>query len=320
MRLAGAAWVANRGANIDPGRIAVTAGAQQAILVALAAIAETGDRVLSEEYTYPGFHAVARLLGLKVESLPMDAEGLIPEALERALRVKNYKALYTMPTLHNPTTATLTVERRRAIAALCRRHGTAIVEDDIFGHLSESPPPLQCLAPEITYYLVSLSKTLAPGLRTGYLAFPEGASGRVAAAMQTTSIMAAPLMAALSARLIASGQALALLARRRAEIHRRAKAFARELGAHGLVLPDGSIFAWLPLPSNWRAVNFEEAARQEGIRATAAGRFCDAREARTAAVRLCIGPPESPSELSGAAKVLARLLVSPPLSTNQSFV
>jgi DNA-binding transcriptional MocR family regulator len=320
MREAGAFWMEARGVRTDPARIAVTAGAQQGILVALAAMTQPGDRILCEAYSYPGFFAAARLLGLKVESLPMDADGLIPEALEKAFRLRSFKALYTMPTLQNPTATTQPLERRAAIADLCRKHGTSVLEDDIFGHLADSPPPLQFLAPDITYYLVSLSKTLAPGLRTGYLAFPDGAGGRVAAAMQTTSINAAPFMASLSARLIVDGTASRLVRQRREEIHRRALILRGHLGPYGLNLPDGSIFGWLPLPEPWRATDFEEAALRENIRLTSADRFTNSRISGLQAARICLGAPQGRGELAKAAETLARLLDSPPLSTSHSFV
>ena len=138
--------------------------------------------------------------------------------------------------------------------------------------------------------------------------------------MQTTSINAAPLMASLSARLIADGSASRLLERRREEIRQRALILRGHLEPFGLNLPDGSIFGWLTLPEPWRATDFEEAGLREGIRLTSAERFTDYRATVLQAARVCLGAPQGRPALARAAEKLAKLLDSPPLSTSQSFV
>ena len=108
--------------------------------------------------------------------LEVDAGGLVPEALERAARAGEARMLYVVPTLQSPTTATLNLERRLAIVDIARRYGLTIIEDDIFRLLDPrlQPPTLYTLAPERTYHITSVSKTLAPGLRVGFLVGPAG--------------------------------------------------------------------------------------------------------------------------------------------------
>jgi DNA-binding transcriptional MocR family regulator len=319
-RAAGAQWLAQNSVIQAPEHLAITSGAQHAIMVALAAVAQSGDRVLCEELTYPGFFAVCRILGLKLEGLPMDRHGLDPAALEQVLRLRNCKALYTIPTLQNPTTITQPPERRADIVEICRRHGVAIIEDDIFAQLSAAPAALHSLAPELTFHLTSLSKSLAPGMRIGYVAFPKEAAGRVALAMQGTNVMAAPIMAALCQRLILDGTAARLVRQRGAEIARRADRFREYLAPHGLLLPEGSIHAWLPLAEPWRAADFAEAARCEQVIVRPADRFSLARRVEAHAVRLCLGPPADMASMTRGLEVLKRLLEDPPLSSSGSFI
>jgi DNA-binding transcriptional MocR family regulator len=319
-RAAGADWLARNGVIQAPEHLAITSGAQHAIMLTLAALAQSGDRVLCEELTYPGFFAVCRFLGLRPEGLPMDRHGLDPVALEQTLRQRPYKALYTIPTLQNPTTITQPPDRRAAIVEICRRHGLAIIEDDIFAQLSKAPPTLHELAPELTFHLTSLSKSLAPGLRIGYVAFPKVAAERIALTMQATTVMAAPILAALSQHLITDGTASRLVHRRGKEVARRADRFREYLEPHGLALPEGSIHAWLPLPEPWRANDFAEAARRERVIVRSADRFSLARQVQVHAVRLCLGPPSDMADLARGLGALKELLDTPPLSSSGSFI
>ena len=98
------------------------------------------------------------------------------------------KAVYLIPTLHNPTTAVMPEARRREIADVARAHGLRIIEDDVHGLVPTDPPaPLATLAPELSYYLTSTSKTLAPGLRIAYVAAPPADVPRLAASLRATT-------------------------------------------------------------------------------------------------------------------------------------
>ncbi|HEY5598555.1 MAG TPA: PLP-dependent aminotransferase family protein, partial [Kiloniellales bacterium] len=211
-RAAGAEWLARSGVSVPAERVLVTAGAQHGVTVVLAALTRPGDRILTEEITYPGVQLIARLLGLQLDPLSLDEHGIQPEALEAACRRGGHRALYCIPTLHNPTTATMPAERRQAIVDIARRHGLPIVEDDIFRRLAVTPPPtLWSLAPELVYYVTGLSKTTAPGLRVGFVAAPTVAVDRLASAIRTTCWIAPPVAVDIASRWIADGTAERIL-------------------------------------------------------------------------------------------------------------
>ncbi len=323
---AGARWLTQavpRGESspVKTNNVAVTAGAQHGLLVTLAAATQPGDRLLAENFTYPGFFSAARLLGRKVEGVAMDEEGLIPEALALSLEHRGARVLYTIPTLQNPTSATQPLQRRREIVEICRAKGVVIIEDDVFGHYRpDAPLPYLAIAPEITYSLASLSKTIAPGLRISFLAFPESERARVAAALQATAVMAPPLMAELAAQMIEDGTASRLLAARRKEAVARGQLVQKILAPWKPAIPAGAITAWLTLPEPWRAQEFVAAARGEGVVISPAEHFTLSRHVDTHAVRLCLGPPKSQDQLRQALKTLARLLESPPLALNQTML
>ena len=134
------------------------------------------------------------MLGLRLEGVAMDEEGLVPEALDQAVVETGARLLYCTPTLQNPTTATMSEARKQAIACVAIRHDLTIIEDDIYGILLEEPAPLPLatFAPEHTIYVTSLSKAVAPGLRIGYTAPPQHIVERVGAAVRASCWMAAP--------------------------------------------------------------------------------------------------------------------------------
>lgn len=317
-RTAAADWLRRRGlSGADPDRIVITTGGQHALAVAVAALARPGDTVAVECLTYPGFKAVARQFGVQLAGVAIDDLGMQPEALDAVCRTRNVRFLFTMPTLQNPTTAVMPEERRREIAAICRRHDIVAVEDDVYGFLCDPAlPPLVNLLPERGVYLTSLSKCFAPGLRVGYLHAPvRGAERFAAAAHATGGYMAPPLMAAIASRWIADtggdGERLAaekrrLVATRQAIV--RSIVDATRSGATLATHPH-SLHCWLILPPGWRAEEFAAAARERGVGVTPAGAFAvGATAGIPEAVRFSLGTPATADLLERAMHLIAATL------------
>ena len=108
------------------------------------------------------FGIAASLLSLRLAPVAIDEQGLLPDAVAALCRSGSVKALYTLPTLHNPTATVLPLERRRALAEIARSHGLALVEDDVYGFLlKDAPAPLATFAPERSFYITSTSKSMA---------------------------------------------------------------------------------------------------------------------------------------------------------------
>ena len=308
-REAGARWIARTGLAVEPDDVLVCSGSQHGITTVLATLLAPGDLLVTEELTYPGLKAVASLLHLRTLGLPMDGQGLRPEAFEDACRKGGVRALYVVPTIHNPTGTVMPEARRREVAAIARAHGVAIVEDDIHALLpAERPRPIAAFAPELGYYLMSTSKTLVAGLRVGYVAAPRGLFSRLAASLRATAWAAPPLMAALASGWIEDGTADALLAaRRRAAESRQARARLRLEGlrfdAHA-----ASYFVWVHLPEPWRSDTFTAEAHARGLGVTPAEAFLVGRGAVPPAVRVCLGAARSEAELDRGLDALVSAL------------
>jgi DNA-binding transcriptional MocR family regulator len=320
-RMAGAEWLARRGFDVPPERVIVTNGGNHGIAVALAATTRPGDRVLIERLSYAVIHPIARMLGLRLEGVATDAHGMQPEALETACRTSDARALYCIPTLQNPTTAIMPEARRRAIAELAERHDLALLEDDIFARLTDRvPPAIASLVPERGYYLTSLSKTLAPGLRVGYLAGPAHAIENLTGAVRATCMMASPIPAEIASRWIRDGTAERILeANKRESALRRTRALDI-LGAWDLDCPPGCQFAWLHLPEPWRASDFANAAKGRGVVVAPAEAFAVGRREASHGVRIGLGPPRDRGRLEQALQTLAELLRDGPAQAFGSIV
>jgi len=309
---AGALWLANKLGEIALDRIVIMPGARGALLALLAALAEPGDAVGTEALTFPGLLSALTHLRMRPVGIEIDGQGIIPEAFAAACTTHRLNLLYCNPTLHNPTTATMPLERREALIGVARAHGVAIIEDDAYGMLPRHPvPPLARLAPDLVYHIAGLAKCLAPALRIAYLVLPEALPAqRLAGAIRAAASLASPLTAAIATRWIETGTAVAVLEaiRREAEL-RRALAWDLLPGEGTHIAPDG-FHVWLELPPVWPRSEFVARLLSTGIGVVASDAF--AVSARPEAVRLGLGVPATATELSRGLRVVAALLAEAP--------
>lgn len=313
-RDAGVRWLQSRGLDAEPERVVLTAGAQHALATLLATIVRPGDAILTEALAYPGLQSAAELAGVRVVGVDLDDEGLRPDLVDKACRRVRPKAIFCVPTAHNPTTATMSLERRRAIVSVARRHRVPIVEDDICGPLFPDVRPLASLAPELVTYIGSLSKSVAPALRVAFVLSPTAeASARVAAAVRASVLMLAPLPVAVASAWIEDGTAERVIADVRKEATERGSLTSRILGDDNVICPAGSIHAWLRLPSSWTLAAYVAQAQQQGVRVAPADWYVAPGDERVTpnAVRLTLGAEASRPRLEEALRTLAALLRQP---------
>jgi len=313
-REAGAQWLASRLPDLSADRVTVCPGTQGAMAVTLSLLAQRGDTICTESLIYPGMLALAAHMGVTIAPVAMDADGLVPDRFEAACIEKKPRLLYCTPTLHNPTTATIPLARRKRIVEIARHHGVRIVEDDAYGALPRAAiAPLAALAPEIVYYIGGLSKCLSPALRIAYLVTPDNRiAARAASAVRAFSGMASPLTAAIATRWIGDGTADAVLDAIRTETARR-QAIAMQLLPGAVTKPD-CFHAWLELPDSWTAAALASRARLEGIGLVTGDAFAIGRGPE--AIRIGLGSPPSANALSRGLEIVADLLERPPGSSS----
>ncbi|MDB5458191.1 MAG: transcriptional regulator, GntR family with aminotransferase domain [Caulobacter sp.] len=306
-RTAAAQWLAPGLGAVAPDRVLVCAGAQTALAAVLTSLARPGDAVIVEPLTYPGLLTLAAHLGLRLIACPVDDDGLEPKALERLCAQRRPKAIYLVPALQNPTTRTMGETRRAQIAAVGRRTGVPILEDDAYGRLADHPlPALARLAPEVCFHVATLAKALSPGLRIAFVVAPDAAAAeRLAQALRAVSQMASPLIGTVVTRWIHDGVAEALLQGVRREAAAR-QAIAREILPAARGGPDG-VHVWLDLPAAWDSHRLRDAGRRRGLALAAADAFA-APGVTANGLRISLGAPTQRAVLAEALRGVAALL------------
>ncbi|MFT0858638.1 PLP-dependent aminotransferase family protein [Ancylobacter sp. G4_0304] len=314
---AASAWLGRRALVPSQERIFVTPGAHPALLGILTLLARPGETVLCEAITYPGIRSIAAQLGLRLQGLPMDGEGIDPDAFAEACRTGAPKALYLNPTLQNPTTLTIPEARRAAIANVARRFNVPIIEDDAYGFIpAHGVPPLAAIAPDLTWHVAGLAKCIGAGLRTAYVVVPDARSGwPFAAALRAANVMASPLTVALATRWIEDGTADTLLRFIRAETGARQLLAAEILPAGSFRADPMSFNLWVELPEPWTRSAFVGHMQATGIGVVASDVFT-VDGAPPEAARVCLGGPVDRSRVRGALEYMAHALEgSPALAT-----
>lgn len=310
-RQAGAAWIARIGLSTGVEQIILTCGAQQGIFATLAAVLHPGDVLLTEALTYAPVKSIARHLGVRIVGLPMDGDGVLPEAVDAACRQHPARALYFTPTLQTPTAVTMGERRRRTIAQLADAHDLILVEDDVFGLLPQyRPDPVAAFAPQRSVFVTGLSKIAAPGLRVGFVHAPDRLVGAIRTAVTMSSWMPPPLMSEIAAQWVVDGTAEKL------KEDQRAHAAGRQAMARGALAgfkyhtdPYGS-HLWLSLPEHWQADAFSAVAANLGVLVTPASSFVVTGNQASSAVRLCLSHEASDEKVTRGLKILARLLAT----------
>ena len=309
-RAAGATMLAARGIPACEDDVMLTSGGQNALHAIIGAAFAAGDVICTARFAYPGLLALARRHGLTVQIIASDSEGVAPDALAAACRAGPVRALYVVPTNDNPTAATMSEARRRAIAAVARAHGIAIVEDDAYGLLPAAPmPPIAHFAPELTWHIASLSKIISPALRVAYLRAPSIRDAlRVTSDLHETAIMAPPLNAALASLWIRDRSLGALTAEVRDEAVAR-QAIARSiLGRRTYQTHPEGYHLWLTLPDETIAASLIQALRPAGLSIVPSSAFSPDPGNPGNAVRISIGGGISRERLGRTLALLDAML------------
>jgi DNA-binding transcriptional MocR family regulator len=184
--------MALEGIRAHPDEVVVTVGSQQALDLITRIFVDPGDVILAEGPSYVGALGTFTSYQGQVVHVPMDEDGLIPEALaETITRLsgagRRIKFLYTVPSFHNPAGVTLSQQRRPQVLEICQRAGLLVVEDNPYGLLGFDSEPLRALRaddPRGVVYLGTFSKTVAPGLRVGWALAPPGVRDKLVLAAE----------------------------------------------------------------------------------------------------------------------------------------
>lgn len=286
-----AGHLASRGLHTCAEQVLLVDGAQHGLACAALALLQPGDVVAIDALSYPGFRLLAETLRLELLALPPAEQGPDLAALERLCQQRRVRALYTMPTLHNPLGWVMGLAEREALAELARRHDLLLIEDAAYAYLVEpAPPPLAMLAPERTVYISGLSKSVAAGLRLGFVHAPQAWIAALERAIRASTWSTPGLTTALGCSWLEDGTVARLEHEKRADARARQRLAAELLGPLTRVGHPGSYFLWLPLGEEVRADRVAADLLQAGISVSTAAPYTGSREGSEAqAIRLALG-------------------------------
>lgn len=322
VRKAGADMLGARGIPCSEDSVLVAAGGQNALHAIFSAELSAGDRLAVAPFVYPGLLALARRYGVELVSVATDGDGMLPQALEEARSTARVRGIYLVPTNDNPTTVTMPAERRAAIAQVINRHGLLLIEDDAYGLLPAQPlTPVAALAPKNAWYIASVSKVLAPGLRVAWLRAPDVAGAwRLAGDMHETAIMAPPLNAAIVAEWLRTDVFDKLVREVRNEAALRQRLARECLDAGTFHAMECGYHLWLSVPPDLDPRHIAEVLRQHGISAIPSEAFAvDRTAAHVGALRVSIGGSVSQERLQRGLQLLSAL-VSPQAPRKVSLI
>ncbi|PWL18308.1 GntR family transcriptional regulator [Falsochrobactrum shanghaiense] len=298
-------WLQGLSVDVDPGRIVITNGAAHGLFLAVAAVVQPGEVVLTESLTDHGIIGLANVLGFTLRGLPTDEQGILPDAFEAACAAGDVRALVHIPTLGNPTGHLMGVQRRIAIAQIARRFGVCVIEDEVYKPiLEEKLPSIVELLPELGFFVTSFTKTVMTGLRTGYLVVPTHYSIRVSSILRVTSWSGVNLVAEMASRWIEDGTTTELLEIQRSELRSRQALVSDILGAHILGSNPLSLCAWLGIPRNWSEDGLVRALASKGVAVTPSDPFVAGGDRNHGGIRICLGGRLSRQALRNALETI----------------
>jgi GntR family transcriptional regulator/MocR family aminotransferase len=312
--------LASQGIQTQSENILITAGSQQALSLVSQLLLKPGDTILVESPTHSGALDLFRALDFKVVGVPVDAQGMQVDGLEKLLQQHHPKLIYTIPNFHNPTGTCLNGPRRRQLLVLADRYNIPILEDDFVGDLrydGRAQPALKALDPGgRVIYVSTFSKMLMPGLRVGFLAAEGPIYDCLVNFKRVNDLATSALIQRALEAYVTVGRYQAHL-RRSCQIFRRRRdamlsAIQRYLPA-GVRLdpPQGGLFVWLQLPDDLNSEKLLPLAREEGVDfAPGNGFFLDEMEGRKW-LRLNFvahAPDEINEGMKGLGKAIKRLM------------
>jgi DNA-binding transcriptional MocR family regulator len=279
----------DRGLTVPADRVLLVSGAQHGLAIAALAMLQPGDVVAVDALTYPGFKVLAQTHRLELVPISTGAGGPDLDAFAQLCATRRIRAIYTIPTMHNPLGWVMSERSRRRLVAIAREHEVFIIEDAAYAYLVDPPPPpLAALAPESTIYVSGLSKSVAPGLRFGFVVAPSEFIGTLERAIHATTWNTPALTIAIATGWLNDGTVSRLEADKRADARSR-QAIAREvLDGLELVGHPSSYFLWLPLPGEARADQVAAALMRETVSVSTAEPFATTKNPPHA-IRLALG-------------------------------
>jgi DNA-binding transcriptional MocR family regulator len=310
-RQAAAAWIQLAGLQVAPENLLLCNGAQQALFASLSVCGKSGGAVATETLNYPPLRRMAEMTGQRLVGVALDNEGMIPQSLEEVCRDEQPGMVICTPRGQNPTTASMSLERRQQILKIAERYGLTLVEDDVYGAFyGSSTPTFYELSGGRTIYINSLSKCLAPGLRVGFLVAQSSLTSKLMQPIYNTTWCPPGLMGEIFVNWMDQGVIKSMLHWHRREIRKRQMMAYWIFKGYDYQVSRGCYHMWLKLPQHLSAEQVVINARQVGLLLTHSTAFSVGDTPGPNALRLSLGRPATIRSLKHALQQVAELMTN----------
>jgi len=289
-RRTAADWLSRDGHVVEKERVMLCTGGHHAVFVSLLALGLRGHGIAVDPLTYGNFKIQAASLGIELWPCAGDELGMKASALAHAVEARGLRAVYLMPTVHNPMGTVMPETRRQEICEVARKHDLLILDDDAYGFLEgNAPPSFAVLAPDRSFSVWSFTKPFAPAMKLAFLSFPEQYADQLTTMIHVTSSGAPAIFAEIATRLIRSGALTGLLAAKRDEAARTQK-LARAIleGLHVQSHPT-SYHLWIDLPENKPAKVVADHLKADGVLVSPSDVYRATASVKTNGLRIALG-------------------------------
>lgn len=284
--------LACRGLDVAGEQVLIVSGAQHGLAVTTMALLRPGDVIATDALTYPGFKVLAQAQQLELLPIPATANAPDLAALAQLCASRRVRAVYSMPTMHNPLGWIMNAVQRQQLVSIARRHELLIIEDAAYAFLAaQAPPPLAALAPERTVYVSGLSKSVATGLRVGFVAAPAQWVPTIERAIRATTWNTPGVMTALACGWLDDGTVMRLEAEKRQDATSRQTLARNILAGRPYIGHPASYFLWLSLSEEVRAEQVVARLGEQHVSVSTAEPFATTAHVPHA-IRLALGSTE----------------------------
>ncbi|WP_295731131.1 PLP-dependent aminotransferase family protein [uncultured Limosilactobacillus sp.] len=294
-------------------RVIVTPGGENSLTLLLMTMFSSGDRIAVDEFTYGNLIATAQLNNIHLVAVQNDHLGMIPDQLEKACLNNHLAGIYLMPEYSNPLGITMPIARRQKLAAIMKKHHLKVIEDDYMSFLTkfnpDHPVKLMQLLPQQTFYVCSMSKVVASGLRISYLVFPRQFQSQVENGFFNTMVKTSTLNSAIATNIIKQGLVYQIIDHKLSLAKQANHIFDQIYGQSSPnEITELAYFRNLPVSARSEGQDIEADLLKKGIRCFSSKRFKVNAGNQHDFLRVSLSGTKSMNELSRGLKLLQQYL------------
>lgn len=302
-------WLKQYGLYVETENIIVTAGTQNAIAITMASQFHSGDKIVTDKYTYPNFIGLANMLGIGLVPVANDKDGMLPDQLEKVCKQQNIKGLYLMSSCANPINYSISTERRKELAKVIEQNKLLLIEDDSCNLFPDKKNnPIASYIPDQAVYINGLSKVLSTGLRVSYIVTPPHLRESIERGLFHINFKTPSFNIEVATQIINGKEYGDIVKAKQQDILARNALFKEVMGGFCRGVNPYSLFQWVPLPTGCTGRAFEAIAAGNGVQVYGSERFLVAGEETVSYIRMSTSSPETTLQLRDGLLVIKKSL------------